>query len=68
MQENEELMKYTMMAMKGLVMDEESIQANKIMTDTYMICFNEAITKGNDVSQAHIIATNILTAMYKGNN
>lgn len=65
--QNDELMKYTMMAMKGLVMDEDDVQANKLLTDTYMICFNEAIAKGNDVSQAHVIATNILTAMFMSN-
>ena len=59
----DQLIEYTQLAMKGLVMGDEEIQYYKVISDVYMIAFDEAVDKGKSKNEAHIIATNILTAM-----
>ena len=57
--------KYTDFAMKGLLIDDQTAQAFKTITDEYMISFQEAMDKGKTNDEAHKIATNILVAQFR---
>lgn len=59
---------YTNFAMKGLIMDDQTIQAFKTITDEYMISLQEAIDNGKSEDEAHKIATNILFAQFRSQN
>jgi len=59
---------YTNFAMKGLIMDDQTTQALKTITDEYMILFQEAMDKGTTNDEAHKIATNILFAQLRSQN
>ena len=56
---------YTNFAMKGLIMDDQTTQAFKTITDEYMISLQEAIDNGKSKDEAHKIATNILVAQFR---
>ena len=57
--------KYTYFAMKGLLIDDQTAQAFKTVTDEYMNSFQEAMDKGKTNDEAHEIATNILVAQFR---
>ena len=60
--------KFTDFAMKGLLIDDQTAQAFKTITDEYMISFQEAMDNGKTNDEAHKIATNILAAQFRSQN
>ena len=57
--------KYTSFVMEGLVMDTQTEQTYKMASDFYMTVHDRAIENGANEDEAHKIATNILTAVYR---
>ena len=60
--------KYTRFAMKGLVMDDQTVQVFKMITNEYMIVLKEAMDNGKTKDEAHKIATNILIAQFRSHS
>ncbi|MBO2713209.1 hypothetical protein DA799_14065 [Lactiplantibacillus plantarum] len=62
--ENSDLMRYTEMAMKGLMFDADTEQGFKFMTDAFLTCYEEALNKGYAPAMAMQTATMILSTMF----
>ena len=63
--QNIDIGKYTSFAMRGLIMDDQTVQAFKMITNEYMIALQEAMDNGKTNDEAHKIATNILIAQLR---
>lgn len=59
---------FTNFTMKGLLIDDQTVQAFKTVTDEYIISLQEAMDKGKTNDEAHKIATNILFAQLRSQN
>lgn len=59
-----DVVKMTLLDMKGLVMNDEEKQALIAMADQYLVIYNHLIDIGQNEPFAHRTATNIVQAQY----
>ncbi|WP_203624775.1 hypothetical protein [Lacticaseibacillus sp. 866-1] len=59
-----DLVKMTLLDMKGLVMNDEEKQALICMADQYLVIYNHLIDIGQNEPFAHQAAMNIVQAQY----
>lgn len=59
-----DVVKMTLLDMKGLVMTDEARQALAVIADQYLVIYNHLIDIGQSEPFAHQTATNIIQAQY----
>ncbi|VDG18238.1 hypothetical protein [Lactobacillus plantarum subsp. plantarum ST-III] [Lactiplantibacillus mudanjiangensis] len=64
MKNSDDLMRYTEMAMKGLVFDDELKQSFKTFTDTFLTCYEEAKAKGYSQAESMQVAAMIISSLF----